>query len=102
MLAESFYTIHYPKYRLLRDESKEKYSRAPFARKELLFHIEKGDYFGTLATVLNLIKDSISAENASPQRREWEIRSLSRSAEDLMYLQERHTIGLKDKEKRRI
>ena len=53
----------------------------------LQFHIEKNDYFGTLATVLDLVRQDL--------RRKGHFRNaetLLRLREDLIYLQDRYRI----------
>lgn len=58
------------------------------------FHIASGDYFGTLATIMGLMADSLST-NAEGARQRC-IRTLHELQEDLSYLQDSHTIVPKD------
>lgn len=48
--------------------------------KSLEFHIEQGDYFGTLATVLDLLRQGIATK-------ELEAEILKNLTSDLLYLQ---------------
>jgi len=57
------------------------------AVKNLKFHIQSDDYFGTLATVLDLVRQRIDEDE-----NEHEIKSLKNVVKDLMYLQERYKI----------
>jgi hypothetical protein len=60
-------------------------------QRGLEFHIETGDYFGTLATVLDL-----SRQTLGQTAREREVADyLERSVVDLMYLQEHYKIAPK-------
>ena len=53
----------------------------------LQFHIEQNDYFGTLATVLDLVSQDLRKKG---HRRNAE--TLLRQRDDLMYLQRSHRI----------
>ena len=55
----------------------------------LQFHIEANDYFGTLATVLDLVSQDLRKKG---QRRSAE--TLRRLRDDLVYLQRSHRIEL--------
>jgi len=57
--------------------------------KNLEFHLESGDYFGTLATVLSLLKDKL--ERHGYEEEDGEI--LDRKIEELIYLQRNHGIN---------
>jgi len=98
MITQSYfpYTIHFPKYWILNDrpEKKKAYSRE---HTNLLFHVSNNDYFGTLATVLSLMEESIYDKSPSSKIREWELKTLRQSTNDLMYLQENHIIVPKQK-----
>ncbi|HEU0085413.1 MAG TPA: hypothetical protein VFQ59_00420 [Candidatus Paceibacterota bacterium] len=86
------YTIRLPRYWMVEDKPEKKYSRSlPEARENLLFHISSDDYFGTLATSLNLLKQSLE------DGRNFEIgkKSLAHSVDDLMYLQRNYKITKK-------
>lgn len=50
------------------------------SQKSIKFHIKVGDYFGTLATVLSLIKQTPESINKH-------IRSLDKLEKDLVFLQ---------------
>jgi hypothetical protein len=56
------------------------------AVKNLKFHIQNDDYFGTLATVLDLIKQRLDDDYGH------EIKSLENVVKDLMYLQGKYKI----------
>jgi len=59
------------------------------------FHIEKNDYFGTLATVIDLVSQDLQKNG---QNRNAEI--LQRLRDNLVYLQRSHRIAkLRDKRK---
>lgn len=51
----------------------------------LKFHIKSNDYFGTLATILSLIRQSI-------EKREVNIETLKKVERELMYLQKNYKI----------
>jgi hypothetical protein len=56
-------------------------------RKRLLFHVEHGDYFATLATILMLIKDQLDdaiRANTAPTR--YSASVLQSMHDDLMHL----------------
>ena len=54
------------------------------------FHVTSADYFGTLATILGLIADSVRDADASAKR-------LTDLKDELVYMQERYTIKPKIK-----
>ena len=58
--------------------------------KGLQFHIESDDYFGTLATVLSLLKQNLSKGESLK-----ELDLLDRKVEELMYLQNNYKIAKK-------
>ena len=55
--------------------------------KGLKFHIESDDYFGTLATVLSLLKQSLSGKKTLEN-----LKLLDSKVEELMYLQNSYKI----------
>lgn len=55
------------------------------SKKSVKFHIKSGDYFGTLATVLSLIKQT-------PKYINKHIKSLDRLEKDLIFLQKEYKI----------
>jgi hypothetical protein len=55
--------------------------------QSLQFHIEADDYFGTLATVLDLLRQDLDRRGYKPHGR-----TLSRLRDDLVYLQRSHRI----------
>lgn len=54
-------------------------------KQSLKFHIKSDDYFGTLATILSLIRQTL--ENNTNRKR-----TLEKVVEELMYLQEEYKI----------
>ena len=63
-------------------------------KKQLERHIEQDDYFGTLATVLNLARQTLEKDMRGPKKN-WHIKLLQSLEEDLMYLQENYKISKK-------
>ena len=59
--------------------------------KRVDFHIEAGDYFGTLATAIDLIRQCADDDGWTPQYSAM----IKRLRDDLMYLQGTHTIERK-------
>jgi len=55
------------------------------SRKSVKFHINSDDYFGTVATVLSLIKQT-------PEYINKHIKSLNKLEKDLMFLQKEYKI----------
>ena len=55
--------------------------------ENLQFHIEANDYFGTLATVLDLLRQDLDRRGYKPHAG-----TLSRLRDDLVYLQRSHRI----------
>ena len=58
------------------------------SKKSVEFHVENNDYFGTLATVLSLIRQTINQKNSLENNRE----SLVELEKDLMFLQKEYKI----------
>lgn len=56
-------------------------------KNSLKFHIENDDYFGTLATILSLISQSIQKQDF-----DLSIKTLNLLEEDLKYLQDNYKI----------
>ena len=106
MLAETFYTIHLLKYWQVADRPKDKYLRSQeediFSKKNLLFHISNDDYFGTLATVLGLLKETILEKNIGESKKEWQRKALNKTSSELMFLQENYKIIPKKNENREV
>ena len=66
----------------------------PEQRKQNVdFHIASDDYFGTLATIMGLMADSLSSNDAGAQKRC--VKTLNELREDLKYSQEHYTIRRK-------
>lgn len=58
------------------------------SKKSLEFHIKSDDYFGTLATILNLINQNLKNSNFEKEY----IKVLNKLVEDLVYLQDKYKI----------
>ena len=56
-------------------------------RKSIEFHIKSDDYFGTLATVIDLVR-----QNLNPFRQKREKAMLEAKVKELMYLQKNYKI----------
>ncbi|MDA3839919.1 MAG: hypothetical protein PF572_02415 [Patescibacteria group bacterium] len=56
-------------------------------KKNLQFHIESDDYFGTLATVIDLVR-----QNLNPFKQKQEKSTLEVKVEELIYLQKNYRI----------
>ena len=63
-------------------------------KKQLEKHIEQDNYFGTLATVLNMARQTLEKDMRRPKKN-WHIKLLQSLEEDLMYLQENYKIDKK-------
>jgi len=63
-------------------------------KKQLEKHIANDDYFGTLATVLNLARQTLEKDMRGPKKN-WHIKLLQSLEEDLMYLQREYKITKK-------
>ena len=57
------------------------------AVKQLKFHIASDDYFGTLATILDLLVQGRKSEKNAP-----EVKILAKTVKDLVYLQKNYRI----------
>jgi hypothetical protein len=68
---------------------------APSEERKLTidFHVKSGDYFGTLATIMGLIADSLSSNQSDARERS--AKTLVELREDLSYSQETYTIKSK-------
>lgn len=97
------YTINFPKYWLVRDESKEKiYSSSQDEisdHKSMLFHVYAGDYITTLATILRFFQETIQDEKTPEHMRELQLKTIKGVISDLLYLNKTHTIVPKDKQR---
>jgi len=63
-------------------------------KKQLEKHIEQDNYFSTLATVLNMARQTLEKDMRGPKKN-WHIKLLQSLEEDLMYLQENYKIDKK-------
>ncbi len=63
-------------------------------KKQLEKHIENDDYFGTLAAVLNMARQTLEKDMRGPKKN-WHIKLLKSLEEDLMYLQKNYKIAKK-------
>jgi hypothetical protein len=57
------------------------------AKKNLEFHIKSDDYFGTLATVIDLVR-----QNLNPFKQKQEKKTLEAKVNELIYLQNNYKI----------
>lgn len=60
-------------------------------KKQIEFHIESDDYFGTLATVLDLVRQALEEKQKGPKQA-WYMQSLKNVKDDLMFLQGEYKI----------
>lgn len=58
------------------------------------FHVHRDDYFGTIATILDLVKQSVDKDR--PANRELIEKTLENLEKDLLFLQENYKIIGKD------
>lgn len=58
------------------------------SKKTLEFHIKNDDYFGTIATVLNLVKQTADRKGS----KDIDIKILDKMVKDLMLLQKNYKI----------
>ena len=65
-------------------------------KKRLQFHLETNDYFGTLATVLDLMRQTTNREGYTEENNDL----LKRLCNDLVYLQGHYEIAPKDTNKK--
>lgn len=61
-------------------------------KKSLLFHVEQGDYFSTLATVLRFFEETIQDKNISPEMREKQLKTIEIVMSDLLFLSDNFNI----------
>jgi hypothetical protein len=76
-----------PTFWLIRDEAGVK------------FHVKSGDYFGTMATVLSLLKQQINKNGAKSAVTDKTLKNLEK---DLLFLQKNYQINPKIKNKNKI
>ena len=60
-------------------------------KKQLEKHIEQDNYFGTLATVLNMARQTLEKDMRGPKKN-WHIKPLQSLEEDLMFLQREYKV----------
>lgn len=60
-------------------------------KKQLERHIEQGNYFGTLATVLNMARQTLEKDQRGPKK-DWHIKLLQSLEDDLLFLQKNYRI----------
>ena len=63
------------------------------AVRSVKFHVESGDYFGTLATLMRLMADAVATGDAHSRARC--VATLKELSEDLVYLQSEYVIKKK-------
>ena len=66
--------------------------------KGVKFHLKSSDYFGTLASILSIIKEKIE-ENYSKSEKKIILEILKNVTEDCLYLQNNYSIIAKNKKK---
>ncbi len=64
-------------------------------KKQLENHIENDDYFGTLATVLNMARQTLEKDMRGPKKN-WHIKLRQSLEEDVRFLQENYKIVEKE------
>lgn len=86
MVAERTYS-YVPTYRVLRDANDD-------ARiKRLTFHIEQGDYFPFLATIIGFLKETLeTCERTANENMPAQAAFAEEVRKDLLYLQEHYRI----------
>ena len=57
------------------------------SKRNIEFHIKSDDYFGTLATVIDLVR-----QNLNPFKQKQEKKTLEKKVKELMYLQKNFKI----------
>lgn len=60
-------------------------------KKQLEKHITDNNYFGTLATVLNMARQTLEKDRRGPKKN-WHIKLLQSLEEDLAFLQQNYKI----------
>jgi hypothetical protein len=95
MPSTQTYAPHQPIFLLFRDQSSE--SVPP----SLLHHVDQGDYFGTLATVLNFVRGALIDDMYDPSNRTMgkarSITVLDGMKDDLIHLQNNYDVIKKTK-----
>ncbi len=84
MVAERLYTLA-PTYRVCRDAPRDE------RMERLAFHIEHGDYFPFLATVIGFLKEAI--EDCGVSESATKAAFASDMQKDLLYLQEHYRLA---------
>ena len=101
-ISYSLYTINFPKYWLVRDEPSDwlyspEIANAP--HKNMLFHVQAGDYITTLASILRFFEETIKDSKTTPEMRSLQLVSIRKVISDLLYLNKYYTIAPKDEKK---
>jgi hypothetical protein len=65
--------------------------------ESLLFHVSKGDYLSTLATVLRFFEETIHDKGTSAEMREKQLKNIQIVMSDLLYLNDNFDIVPKSK-----
>ena len=90
------YEINLPKFWFVCDEPTNNIYYPSQDKKNnqtsLLFHIDKNDYFSTLATILRFYEESINDKNITPETRELQLKTIKNVMSDLLYLNKNYTI----------
>lgn len=66
------------------------------SKKTIIFHVNNNDYFGTLATILSLIKQNLQSKYIDKNNYKINLKILSNLKKDLMLLQKDYIITRKD------
>jgi hypothetical protein len=94
-MTSAGYALRLPSYSIINTFGTSLLRDAPNEERKtrLAFHIDSGDYFGTLATILGLAADTFATGGRSNQERA--IATLGELREDLEYAQDTYTIRRK-------
>lgn len=79
-----------PTYRVLRDSGEDA------RRKELALHLESGDYFPFLATVIGFLSEAVRECPTTTDSAVRSVEAARKIQDDLLYLQERYRIVRSD------
>ncbi len=100
-ISYSLYTVHFPKYWLIRDEPADRlYTPAidKVPHTSMKFHVSAGDYITTLASILRFFEETIKDGKTTPEMRKLQLRSIHDVMGDLLYLNKHYTIVPKEED----
>lgn len=80
-----FYRPIRSEYWIIRDADDDRIER-------LAFHIERGDYFPFLATIIGMLAETVATEGASSEAAKEQAAFADEVRKDLLYLHERYVI----------